>query len=99
MTVFNSQVIGILAVGLAILSNALEWEGQLVFEENFDGDSLDLNKWEYQEACGNRNATLHFKLCNVLNYYLSNFSPIFQNLEEIVFSATREIMWPSPVEI
>jgi len=29
------------------------WEGEIVFEDNFEGNSLDLNKWEYQEGCGN----------------------------------------------
>jgi len=28
------------------------WEGDIVFEDNFEGSSLDLNKWEYQEGCG-----------------------------------------------
>jgi len=28
------------------------WHGNIVFEDNFDGNSLDLNKWMYQESCG-----------------------------------------------
>jgi len=38
---------------LCILHNAKAWEGNIVFQDNFDGNSLDLNKWEYQEGCGN----------------------------------------------
>lgn len=45
-------VVGFIAV---LLNVALGWEGTVVFEDNFDGNSLDLNKWEYQEACGNGN--------------------------------------------
>lgn len=28
------------------------WTGKIVFEDNFDGSSLDLDKWAYQESCG-----------------------------------------------
>ena len=30
------------------------WTGNIVFEDNFDGNSLNLNKWEIQEGCDNR---------------------------------------------
>jgi len=30
------------------------WTGDIVFQDNFDGNSLDLNKWEYEEACDDR---------------------------------------------
>jgi len=29
------------------------WHGKIVFEDNFNGNSLDLKKWKYQESCGN----------------------------------------------
>ncbi|CAL8123435.1 unnamed protein product [Orchesella dallaii] len=37
---------------ICCVANAWDWTGDIVFEDNFDGTSLDLNKWEYQETCG-----------------------------------------------
>jgi len=42
-----------LFIGALLLESGFCWEGAIVFEDNFDGSSLDLNKWEYQEGCGN----------------------------------------------
>jgi len=39
---------------LSAASCTLAWTGDIVFEDNFDGNSLDLSKWEYQEACDDR---------------------------------------------
>jgi beta-glucanase (GH16 family) len=37
---------------LALATHNVEgWSGTIVFEDNFEGNSLDLNKWEYQEGC------------------------------------------------
>jgi len=43
----------LLVLLLALLHVVTAWDGQIVFEDNFEGNSLDLNKWEYQEGCGN----------------------------------------------
>lgn len=40
-----------------------QWKGRIVFEDNFEGNSLDLSKWEYQEACGNGKLN-RIELCN-----------------------------------
>ena len=45
------KVVVILAIAC---SQVLGWTGNIVFEDNFDGSSLDLSKWEYQEGCGDR---------------------------------------------
>lgn len=42
----------------SILSVVYGWHGTIVFEDNFDGNSLDLNKWMYQESCGDSEYTL-----------------------------------------
>jgi len=32
-------------------SGAVGWSGTVVFEDNFDGNSLDMNKWKHEEGC------------------------------------------------
>lgn len=49
---------GIILV-ILVPSLVMAWEGEIVFEDNFTGDELDRDKWEYQEGCGNSN--LHHK--------------------------------------
>jgi len=34
-----------------LFASAFGWTGTIVFEDNFDGNSLDLSKWHYQEGC------------------------------------------------
>jgi len=46
---FSAKTLVILTVACTAV---LGWEGTIVFEDNFDGGSLDLGKWEYQEGCG-----------------------------------------------
>lgn len=51
MTLLNS--IGIVLIASLLGSvTAAEWSGKIVFEDNFEGSSLDEGKWEYQESCG-----------------------------------------------
>lgn len=45
-----------LTVTLISLTTAWEWGGDIVFEDNFEGTSLDLNKWRYEESCGAGNS-------------------------------------------
>ena len=42
------------------------WTGDVVFEDNFEGTSLDLAKWEYQDACDDRKSAAHFLINNLL---------------------------------
>ena len=36
---------------LAQCTHCAIWSGRIVFEDDFNGSSLDLNKWEYQTGC------------------------------------------------
>jgi len=51
MVIEMYQTIQIIYFSL-IFGVCLGWEGKVVFEDNFDGSSLDLRKWEYQTGCG-----------------------------------------------
>lgn len=42
----------ILFIGFLNINFVGAWKGKIVFQDNFDGNHLDLNKWEYQESCG-----------------------------------------------
>ncbi|KAG4075739.1 hypothetical protein HA402_003565 [Bradysia odoriphaga] len=44
----TSAVISCVLVSIACVN---AWHGRIVFEDNFEGNTLDLNKWMYQEAC------------------------------------------------
>jgi hypothetical protein len=47
------QTLHLLFIGLFWPSCCFAWSGKIVFEENFNGNTLDESKWEYQEACDN----------------------------------------------
>lgn len=45
------KLLAIVIYALFSIACVSGWHGRLVFEDNFDGNSLDLNKWMYQEGC------------------------------------------------
>jgi len=47
-------MVKLLGLFLSFMGCTVAWDGRIVFEDNFDGTNLDLNKWEYQEGCGNQ---------------------------------------------
>jgi len=50
---YSFKLLGIVILALSCSKiTAWEWGGDIVFEDNFDGNTLDLTKWEYEESCG-----------------------------------------------
>ncbi|XP_035704871.1 beta-glucanase isoform X1 [Folsomia candida] len=69
------------------------WTGTVVFEDNFDGSSLDTIKWEYQEGCGTEFGSGNLQCYTRNNVRVANGNLVIdarrQNMEDKEYTSGR----------